>query len=450
MSKERLSIFEGLVALESVLRVEAQQRFIGVSLITAGRLHRTVRIEIADSPVHGWSKEKRQAWRSFVMTMPTEPARHQHAHRVVPEHRFGLQARRDLESSIARSVPSFVPDEPIGEASPVSDGPATLRIDRTECAVWPNEPEAPPSPVDRPFDLRGAGEIHAREGWPAPLLALARAPSDPAARAWVRDAAHVFEAAGESARALEAFAALNDAEGRARIFKRHPRTDSLPVVGASFLLPPRISALLGRGRRVEAAELSEALAREQGEVKLAELAARIRARLALASSLALTIGATTTMFVLAPEAIIGRHGVDVTVAAPVVSRRHLRVRKRDATPIVEELGTPNGTRIEGEGALTIARAIDRPLTLLLGGAIRCSLSPHPAGVVFASSSVERVLTLGPLSESGLVFEANDGRVRVRGATTLDGARIDGPIDATIGDRIRAGDGDVVVVALPNC
>lgn len=46
-------------------------------------------------------------------------------------------------------------------------------------------------------------------------------------------------------------------------------------------------------------------------------------------------------------ATIGRHGCDVVLADPEVSRRHARIRQLDAGPAVEDIGSSNGTFING-------------------------------------------------------------------------------------------------------
>ena len=45
---------------------------------------------------------------------------------------------------------------------------------------------------------------------------------------------------------------------------------------------------------------------------------------------------------------IGREGCDITLADPDVSRRHARVTPRGDTVVVEDLGSTNGTFVNGE------------------------------------------------------------------------------------------------------
>ena len=49
-----------------------------------------------------------------------------------------------------------------------------------------------------------------------------------------------------------------------------------------------------------------------------------------------------------PGAVIGREGVEVVLADPEVSRRHAAIRQLDDSAAIEDLGSTNGTFVNGE------------------------------------------------------------------------------------------------------
>ena len=49
-----------------------------------------------------------------------------------------------------------------------------------------------------------------------------------------------------------------------------------------------------------------------------------------------------------PGAVIGREGSDIVVADPEVSRRHAAIREHDGGVAIEDLGSTNGTFVNGE------------------------------------------------------------------------------------------------------
>jgi pSer/pThr/pTyr-binding forkhead associated (FHA) protein len=62
---------------------------------------------------------------------------------------------------------------------------------------------------------------------------------------------------------------------------------------------------------------------------------------------------------IAGSLTIGRGaGVDLSLADPEVSRRHASVRVDGSTVVVEDLGSANGTRVNGEPIETATRVED--------------------------------------------------------------------------------------------
>ncbi len=49
-----------------------------------------------------------------------------------------------------------------------------------------------------------------------------------------------------------------------------------------------------------------------------------------------------------PGAVIGREGTDIVAADPEVSRRHAAIREHGGGVAIEDLGSTNGTFVNGE------------------------------------------------------------------------------------------------------
>lgn len=64
---------------------------------------------------------------------------------------------------------------------------------------------------------------------------------------------------------------------------------------------------------------------------------------------------------LTAGATIGRHGCDVVLADPEVSRRHARIRQVDTGPAVEDIGSSNGTFVNDKkiSGITLLSTGDR-------------------------------------------------------------------------------------------
>jgi hypothetical protein len=110
------------------------------------------------------------------------------------------------------------------------------------------------------------------------------------------------------------------------------------------------------------------------------------------------------------EIVIGREGADLTISDPQISRRHTLVRPVDEGIEVEDLGSLNGTFVNGE-------RVSAPVTLTAPGKIKIGdseidvelaleevpdgltqLAPAPAGAA-ARGSVRRVEESAPAAEA---------------------------------------------------
>ncbi len=83
------------------------------------------------------------------------------------------------------------------------------------------------------------------------------------------------------------------------------------------------------------------------------------------ASVTLTVG--DTFVIPASGLTLGRTaGCDVRVASSQVARRHLVVSEREGAVWVEDLGTPNGTLVEGR-RVTTARVDEGAVVTIAGG-----------------------------------------------------------------------------------
>lgn len=80
---------------------------------------------------------------------------------------------------------------------------------------------------------------------------------------------------------------------------------------------------------------------------------------------------------------IGRHGADVVIDDPELSRRHLEVRPGRDMLIVEDLGSTNGTLVDG-------RPIDGPTQLGDGARLKLGSSVIEVEIVAAQVQVTRL------------------------------------------------------------
>ena len=58
------------------------------------------------------------------------------------------------------------------------------------------------------------------------------------------------------------------------------------------------------------------------------------------------------------ENILGRDEADIHIDSPTVSRRHARIRISEGEAVLEDLGSKNGTFVNGERVSTVARLKD--------------------------------------------------------------------------------------------
>jgi hypothetical protein len=182
-------------------------------------------------------------------------------------------------------------------------------------------------------------------------------------------------------------------------------------------------------RRAALEACDEWLAKHHDE-KVAAAALAIRARLLRGPILDLVIDGERRRFALGAQVTVGRGDATVVLGARAVSRQHLRVFRGADGPMVEDLGTRNGTTLAGARLTAPVPIGEGPgVTVKLGGEVPCSLRQVAAdggmggcdagGRVRALVEMEvagerHLLPLGPLWVLGFRIDAEgDGFVTLR-------------------------------------
>lgn len=86
-----------------------------------------------------------------------------------------------------------------------------------------------------------------------------------------------------------------------------------------------------------------------------------------------------------PDAVIGREGAEIVLADPEISRRHARLKLVEGAPAIEDLGSTNGTLVNGE-RITGVRVLIAGDTVQLGGTTWRVGEPASATQVAAAAS----------------------------------------------------------------
>jgi CheY-like chemotaxis protein len=138
--------------------------------------------------------------------------------------------------------------------------------------------------------------------------------------------------------------------------------------------------------------------------------------------------------------VVGREvGCDVRVCDPMVSRRHCRVDWRNGVPVVEDLGSRNGTEVNGEEIDGPQALADGDLLQLGESTFAVRLQPAPLG-----GTRRRVLVVEDDADAAETFAVllrgwgHDVEVAGDGARALEAARACPP-DTVLLD-LRLGDG----------
>jgi hypothetical protein len=219
-------------------------------------------------------------------------------------------------------------------------------------------------------------------------------------------AADAFAMAGDDeseVRVLTAAGAIERLEDRLRVSETETRARR-ESEGAIL----RIEDLDRGAERREAIECARALLRSKEDERVRDMLRQIRAKLVRGPLIDLEIDGAAGRFALGPEVTIGRGDATIVVPSRAVSRRHVRVFRKDGVVLVEDLGTRNGTTLAGariSGPIPIGGGV----RLALGAEVPCLISEVEHGVAIEVASARYIAPLGPLLVSRGAFAIDEAR-----------------------------------------
>jgi hypothetical protein len=249
-----------------------------------------------------------------------------------------------------------------------------------------------------------------RKRWTTVLALPTAGPMTPALREELSRAATELEALGEHARAAEAFARLEDAEGRARSLARAGDVEALETFLAEELNRDRAAIAQRRanaefdlfvasGQRRDAM----AVALASTDEALRERARAIESRRVAHERVHLAFRGKDLVVSLGEEIVIGRapeheaRAGTITVASTTLSRRHVRVARAGGEAIVQDLGSRNGTTLRGL-PISDAVPIGAGVELRLGRDVSLVVRPTadlPGAVAIEVAGKRFIAPLGP-------------------------------------------------------
>lgn len=183
-------------------------------------------------------------------------------------------------------------------------------------------------------------------------------------------AADAYAMAGDTegeVRALTAAGAIERLEERLRVTEASAKSENERTTALR-----RIADLDRTAERRGALEACDAWLAKHHDEKIAATALSIRARLLRGPIVDLLVDGERMRFALGEELTIGRDGT-IPVGARAVSRQHVRIYRGSAGPMVEDMGTRNGTTLAG-ARLTAPVPIGTGVSLRLGGEVPCSIA----------------------------------------------------------------------------
>lgn len=284
-------------------------------------------------------------------------------------------------------------------------------------------------------------------------------------------AARELDEVGEHEAAADAFRLAGDTEGEVRALTSAGAIDKLEERLAATSSQERerreADATLRRMQELErlcerkaALELARAhrervlasgRAPSRDDERIEHLGRGLRERLLRPPRVRLELEGRAREVVLGATLTLGRSEADVVIASRAVSRHHLRLfRGAEQQPMVEDLATRNGTMLRG-ARLAGAVPVGAGLELMLGGQVRCELTPEPGGraVVVAVGGAVLLAPLGPLvvgagelpeqgfsldvSRDGLYVVARRGPAR----GFVDALELADEVELAVGDELTA-------------
>jgi hypothetical protein len=277
-------------------------------------------------------------------------------------------------------------------------------------------------------DLRRAEALYERAGRPeeagrvrkARALALIAtavgAPVTHANRQALIEAGVELESLGEFTRAAEAYALARDVDGQTNALAKAGDVERLDELLETTQAQDHASRarrgahdefdrLVTEGRRREAVAIARASSDESLRARGRELYAR---RVKPGAPVTAVVLGRQMRLVLGDRVVVGRApggagaaGLpDGTIAVPsaALSRRHLAIMRRDNELWVKDLGSHNGTQLDGH-ALAADTSVGSGIELRLGGEVSLALRPTDdlpgALAIVVAGSSRYVAALGP-------------------------------------------------------
>jgi tetratricopeptide (TPR) repeat protein len=263
------------------------------------------------------------------------------------------------------------------------------------------------------------------------------APTSPAARHDLLEAARTLEALGDQESAADAYRRAGDVESEARALEHAGEVDKLEWLlteqqtkdrevrqreGASH----EQDLLVASGRR------REALAKADGERER-----QLRARRALGPIAKIVLRGAGMSLVLGDDVVIGRTEGALQIASAAVSRRHLLITRSgvsgganaDAGParevVVRDLQSRNGTLLRGLALAGDARVGDG-IDLRLGKEVPVRIAP--AGELSGAMAIEvlGVRHLAPIGPLALHMPPGEWRLELASDGWIELVTSDGP------------------------
>jgi tetratricopeptide (TPR) repeat protein len=247
----------------------------------------------------------------------------------------------------------------------------------------------------------------------AVLASAAGVPLTASRRLELADAAADLEALGDLTRAAEAYGRAQDVEGQARALAGSGEVERLDALLEAELARgheahvrrgahDEFDLLVASGRRREAVELARAFAGDALQARgLSLLSKRLRG-----TPIRAVIRGRAMAIVPGERIVLGRVlALDdgepalgaVAVASAAVSRRHLSIARRDGEVWVRDLGSHNGTTLQGR-ALEGEVRVGPGLALSLGNQVALALHPSddlPGAIAIDVAGTRYVAPLGP-------------------------------------------------------
>lgn len=226
-------------------------------------------------------------------------------------------------------------------------------------------------------------------------------------------AAKELEEADENETAADAYALAEDKEGEIRALTAAGLIDRLEeklrVSQAEAkqgqehgLALRKIQDLDRAAERREALRLAaEALAGQQADERIEELARVIRTKLLRGPVVELKIGGAVRRYALGTEVTVGRGESTIVVGTRSLSRVHLRISKQGTAVVVEDASTRNGTFLAG-ARIAGQIPLGDGLSLKLGGDVPCKIRAvsgpdEGGGVLVEVGGLAYFAPLGPLA-----------------------------------------------------